>query len=85
MTKKKRQTVSSNNDFSNRTVVVMLLLVIVVSVLSLGFYISVFNGDAETSSQVVAEMSSDSAQGIVTLAIIPPPEKTELSKNNVEK
>ena len=61
-----------SKDFSNKTVVIMLVLVVVVSILSMGFYISLLQS-TEGVTQSNEESLDSSAQGVVSMVILPPP------------
>ncbi len=74
---KKKSDFSSSKDFSNKAVVIMLIVVIVVSILSLGFYLTVLNESMQSQSKD----SPVQTQGAVTLEIISPPEKAERSES----
>ena len=63
------------NDVSNRAVLVMLIFVIIVSLVSMIIYVYLLSN---VDKRVTAGMPpSDSAQGVVSLRILPPPDQGE--------
>ena len=73
--------VSRQNDVSNRAILVMLIFVIIVSLVSMIIYVNLLSN---VDKRVVTAPPSDSAQGVVSLRILPPSDQGETETNEAD-